>query len=156
MLDAVTGFFTIETIVFCVVIWFATLIVRRVVQKVAKLIGRVFPDKWEPYWINLWREDILPWLPLVTGGALAWQIDDYPYPESLAVSLSSKIFYGIVCGAISGLVYRRIKPLIKKFAPKKVKEIEKKLTEGLGPEDEETLPGEEAEKQLEATTEVEE
>jgi hypothetical protein len=124
-----TNFFSAETLVFCVVIALSVLITRHLVEGAAKGIAKMFPDKWEPFWIALWRENILPYLPVGMGGLLGWMVDAYPYPESFSATVTARIFFGIVCGLASGLVYRHVKQLARKMMPEKVEELEEKVGE---------------------------
>jgi hypothetical protein len=133
------SFFSVETLVFCIVIWLAVLVLRRVVQAAAKKIAKIFPDKWEPWWVEAWREWILPALPIVLGGLAAFGIPAYPFPEAFAASGAGRTFFGLVAGGASGYAYRFFKFYLKKFLPGQVQEIEEKLSENALP------PGEDPE-----------
>lgn len=120
---------TAESIVLCIVIALAVLLTRRIVEGIAKVVRKALPDKWEPFWIELWRENVLPYLPVGMGAFLGWQIDSYPYPGEFGESLSGRVLLGIVAGLASGLVYRHVKGLAKRRMPGKVKELEEKVGE---------------------------
>jgi hypothetical protein len=124
MEGALTGFLSIETIVFALVVWFIVLSVRFAVQKLAIRIAPYFPDKYEGYWITSWREWILPAMPIVIGGVLAFLITGYPYPTVFAGTESARVFFGLVAGGIAGYAYRFFKYKLDELLPKKAKEIE--------------------------------
>jgi hypothetical protein len=142
------SFFSVETIVFCIVVWFAVLILRRIIQGLGKKIAYIFPDKWEPWWIEAWREWILPAMPIVLGGLMAFGIPAYPFPEAFAASSTGRVFFGLVAGGASGYAYRFFKFYLKKFLPEKVQAIEEKISENVPPPDEgvKELPAPEKEK----------
>jgi hypothetical protein len=127
------SFFSVETVVFCIVIWLAVLVTRRVVQAAAKKIAKIFPDKWEPWWIEAWRHWMLPALPLVAGALMAFGIPAYPFPEVFAASATGRIFFGLVAGGASGYAYRFFKLYLKKLLPEKVQELEEKISENALP-----------------------
>ena len=141
------AFFSVETIVFCIVIWFAVLILRRLIQGLGKKIAKIFPDKWEPWWIEAWREWMLPALPIILGGLVAFGIPAYPFPEAFAASGAGRAFCGLVAGGASGYAYRFFKFYLKKFLPEKVQQIEENLSANALPpgEDPNTLPNPESE-----------
>lgn len=66
---------------------------------------------------KLWSEVILPILPVVTGGFISEFAKQYPYPEDIQSDIG-KVFFGIIAGMFSGLVYRIAKSYISKAAPK--------------------------------------
>lgn len=111
--------FSLPTIIFCIVLYLATLIIRRLVELAAKPISKIFPDKWEPWWVCAWKDWILPGLPVLLGGLSGWLITTYPYPEAIGTSTVAHIGFGVVCGWASGYVYRSAKALIKKVLPQK-------------------------------------
>jgi hydrogenase-4 membrane subunit HyfE len=57
---------------------------------------------------KLWRELILPILPIVLGTACAFLAKKYPYPDGLNTG-SARIAFGLVAGLLSGLVYKVVK-----------------------------------------------
>lgn len=118
---------TAETLVLCIVIAVTVLVLRRLIEGIAKRVAKVFPDKWEPFWIELWRENILPYMPAGTGAAIGWLVEGYPWPGVFAESVAGRIFLGIVCGLASGLVYRHVKRLAKKKLPAQVEQLEEKV-----------------------------
>lgn len=60
---------------------------------------------------QIWKELILPILPVFIGGFFSLFIKSYPYPNDLT-STGSRLVFGVVAGLLSGLMYRVIKSLI--------------------------------------------
>lgn len=60
---------------------------------------------------KLWRELILPILPVFIGPAVSIVAEQYPYPNGLS-SHSARLAFGLVAGLLSGLVYRVLKSLL--------------------------------------------
>lgn len=61
----------------------------------------------------LWETLILPIMPLGLGSLLGWVAKAYPYPGAIT-SASGRVFFGLVAGMLSGLVYRVLKGLLVK------------------------------------------
>jgi|SRR5579885_1531179 len=57
---------------------------------------------------RLWKELILPILPVVLGAVAGFLAKKYPFPDGLT-NPSARIAFGLVAGLLSGLVYRVIK-----------------------------------------------
>src|SRR5574338_712392 len=57
---------------------------------------------------KLWKDLILPILPVVLGPTAAYLAKAYPYPNGLS-SGSARVAFGLVAGLLSGLVYRVLK-----------------------------------------------
>jgi len=57
---------------------------------------------------RIWRELILPIMPIVIGGLFAGFIVDFDYPEMITC-LSTKIIFGSVAGLLSAQIYKIIK-----------------------------------------------
>lgn len=113
------SFFTPQFVVFCVIIYLLVAGLRKAIEAVAVKLAPAFPDKYEPFWTWLWREFLLPMAPIVTGGALAYFVTQYPYPEIFNGD-AARLFYGVFCGLVSGYVYPRVKYYLETFAPKAV------------------------------------
>jgi len=121
MMDEVlSSLFSIQTIVFAVVIWLEVLVLRKIIETGANKLKPIFPDKWEPWWIEMWREWILPGAPIGLGGVTAYFVVQYPYPDSFADSASGRLFFGLAVGLASGYVYPRVLYYYRKFLPQKV------------------------------------
>lgn len=66
---------------------------------------------------NAWSEVIVPILPVIIGGLIAEFAKQYPYPDDIQ-SDSGKVFFGLIAGMFSGLVYRIAKSYISKIGSK--------------------------------------
>lgn len=119
---ALTGLFTLPFLVLCVIIGLIVTGFRWIIQKAAKKIAPIFPDKYEAWWVWLWREVILPIAPLVCGALIAYFIKDYPYPSPFEQATSARVFVGVIAGLASGFLYPRVMYYLKKFSPKKLDE----------------------------------
>ena len=62
---------------------------------------------------KLWRDLILPILPVIMGVFLSVSVSDYPYPDGIS-NVQSRFIFGLVAGLLSSLLYRLIKSLINK------------------------------------------
>jgi hypothetical protein len=60
---------------------------------------------------KLWKELILPILPVLIGPVAAFFAKKYPFPDGLN-SISARIAFGLVAGLLSGLVYRVLKSML--------------------------------------------
>jgi hypothetical protein len=77
------------------------------------IIRRIFEYLMETRHIDarnskLWKDLILPVLPVVLGPTAAYFAKAYPYPAGLNDG-SSRVAFGLVAGLLSGLVYRVLK-----------------------------------------------
>ena len=89
----------------------------------------IIRNSFETFWAKLlvkgtklnkvWEELVLPTLPLVLGGVIGGFVEFYPYPEQFT-GTTSRVFFGIFAGLISGLIYR----LVKQNLLKKIKDIQ--------------------------------
>lgn len=129
MENVLTQFFSIETVVFCIGIYMLVLGFRKAIESAAPYIAPIFPDKFEPWWIEFWREWLLPNAPIIFGALIAVFVVDYPYPEVFAKSWPGRFFFGLVAGGASGNTYRFANYYIKKLVPKKTDELKKKIDE---------------------------
>ena len=102
MQDFVSQFFTLPTLAFVVGISVIVLFVRKVVEKL-----------WAAASMNVWwGEVILPVLPIVFAVLIAALAKKYPFPPVFAVSLSARLFFGLVCGAFADLIYMKVKKMV--------------------------------------------
>jgi|SRR5690606_1815101 len=130
MENVLTDLFSLQTLIFIVIIYLATATFRKVIEQgLAPKVAKFFPDKWEPWWIDFWREWVLLSAPSVIGGLIAFFVDSYPYPEIFAGSVPGKVFFGIVAGLVCNNTYKFLKKKIQQLMPQRVKEEEEKLTE---------------------------
>lgn len=72
---------------------------------------------------KLWRDVVLPTLPVIAGCVSALFAKHYPYPDGLN-SNSGRIAFGLVAGLFSGLVYR----MVNSFITTKITSIEQSVT----------------------------
>lgn len=63
---------------------------------------------------KFWSEVAVPILPVVVGGCIAKFVEQYPYPEDINTQ-SGKMFFGLIAGMFSGLVYRVAKSYLSKI-----------------------------------------
>ena len=61
---------------------------------------------------KIWKDLVLPILPVLVGGLASVLISSYPYPNELT-SVGSRAVFGFVAGLLSGLMYRVIKSLVQ-------------------------------------------
>jgi hypothetical protein len=61
--------------------------------------------------INIWQNLFLPLFPLFLGAVVGWFAKSYPYPQNIS-SASGRVFFGIVAGMFSGLIYRLLKSIL--------------------------------------------
>jgi len=128
MEGALLALLTPAVLVFGVVVWMITLLFRKIVEGLATKIAYVFPDKYEPWWQEGWRDWALPATPVVIGALAAYLFPTYPFPEMFSESLEGRVFLGMVLGGASGYVYRWAKVQFKKYVPEKMQELEEKLS----------------------------
>ena len=57
---------------------------------------------------KLWKELVLPILPVFLGPLAAYLAKEYPFPDGIT-SVSARVAFGLVAGLLSGLLYRVIK-----------------------------------------------
>lgn len=110
-MDILEQFLNMAMIIFSLVIWVLVFIQRKFVEYALSKLGKSIKEA------KLWRELLLPIGPMVTGAIVAFFATSYPYPEMFTGSTSGRIFFGIVCGLMSGFIYR----LYKQFFGAKLK-----------------------------------
>lgn len=93
-----------QTAVFCLGIYFTTYIVRTIIEAV---VPKVKVSGSKTY--NLWTELFLPLGPFGTGALIALFAKKFPWPMPVTDSMSVKIFYGLICGGMSGWFYSRVR-----------------------------------------------
>jgi len=117
-----------QAVVFAIVIYLEVLLLRKVIEAIAKKVAYIFPDKWEPYWIEAWREWLLPGAPVGLGGITAYLVPQYPFPEVFAGSVSGRVFCGLALGLSAAFVYPRVMFYYKKLLPINVDEKVEEIT----------------------------
>lgn len=113
---AFSALFSLPIFVLCVILGLVVASIRKVVESSAKRIDRALSDKYEPFVHWLWREFVLPALPIVLGALVAYYIKDYPFPEPFKDSNSARVFVGGIAGLVSSFMYPRVMFFLKKFA----------------------------------------
>jgi len=116
-MDFLTDFLSLSTVVFCLAIFALVWIQRRGVEVIYPKIK----DQTSKLG-KIWGDFIINVLPLVTGGLLGGLISTYPYPD-IFVSAPSRVFFGIVCGLVSGFSYRLLKKLIASKLDQKPEDV---------------------------------
>lgn len=107
---------SLTIIVFCLVLFFTAWVFRKGLELTfPKLVAKGTKLH------KVWREFILPLVPVLFGGLAGGLFSTYPYPELFASTISH-IFFGMFCGLISGLTYRLVKQNLLKNVSDKDKE----------------------------------
>jgi len=127
--SALTGLFTLPFLVLCMIIGLIVAGFKWTVEKTATKVAKIFPDKYEPWWMWLWKEVVLPVSPLLFGALIGYYITDYPYPAPFDKSSSARLFIGIIAGLSSGFLYPRVMFYLRKLLPQKADEHAKKIEE---------------------------
>jgi hypothetical protein len=91
-----------QTAVFCLGIYFVTYVLRTIVESAWKGAKNS----------NLWNELGLHCGPIGTGMIIAFFAHKFPWPMPIADAMSAKLFYGAICGGMSGWVYGRFRAWI--------------------------------------------
>lgn len=102
-------FFSWQFIIFCLGIAAIVFVIRSVAEYLIINYLKSLKN------LMLWKELILPILPVTSGGVTAWFLKSYPYPPDLSFN-GGRIIFGIVAGFLSGLVYRVIKGILNNKA----------------------------------------
>jgi hypothetical protein len=98
-----------QTPVLCLGVYILVFVVRHVVDTLLKIGGH--PNN------LVWREMILPIMPVLMGVAIVLVMPMFPYPKPFDSSTGSLIIYGMICGFFSSVVYRIFKAAIAKKWP---------------------------------------
>jgi hypothetical protein len=96
-----------EFLVFCLAVFSITFVIRKFIDYAVDHVRSL--KKFH----NFTMEVLMPTIPVFVGGILAWTVDNYPYPEGLD-SVGGRVFFGMVAGMFSGLVYRIVKSFLTK------------------------------------------
>ncbi|MFA5758016.1 MAG: hypothetical protein WC942_01365 [Clostridia bacterium] len=122
MESALLSIFSLVFFVFSFGIGLTVAIVRIISERLWKKLEIVIPDRFESFLLDIWKEWVLPALPIILGVLGAYFLSDYPFPSEFASSNSGRVFFGIIAGYFSKDVYRFAKYHIRKYLPKEVKE----------------------------------
>lgn len=121
MESALLSLFSLVFFVFAFGIAIVVMGFRAIVEAIYTRLKPVLPDKVEDFLADVWNEWILPSAPIIIGGFLAYFVSDYPYPADFAVSVSGRVFFGLISGFFSSTVYRFAKYHLKKYLPEEMK-----------------------------------
>ena len=122
MESQITSFLSLETIAFSLVVYIFCQIVRTSTEKtIGKLRWPFITEHFKTHIKDFWNEAFLPILPIVAGGVAAYFLPFYPYPPSFSTTLTSRIFFGIIAGGMSGVVYKTAKFYLRKNIPDNMK-----------------------------------
>ena len=91
-------------VIFMLAVWFMTLTVRRIVEHLAPAVTR--KGTW-------WTDVVLPTLPFALGAGFGIVMHKFPGLDKFP-TWGTRALYGLVGGAMSGLLYRVVKALAKK------------------------------------------
>jgi len=94
-----------QFLIYCLAIAAIIFVIRKVVEYV--LDNPKIPTGKMNKKSKLWRDLILPILPVVMGPLSTLIATQYPYPEGLS-TVSGRLAFGLVAGLLSGLVYRLV------------------------------------------------
>lgn len=99
----------IAAFVFAMVVNIVSAIVRKIVEVISpSLKDHSFVKT------KVWRELLLPTLPVIIGALLALAIVSFPYPEVFAKTAIMRVIYGMLAGFFSTWAYRIIKTLVQR------------------------------------------
>jgi len=65
---------------------------------------------------KLWTELLLPIGPVCTGGLIGYFFKQFQYPDNLTGTVD-RVFFGLIAGLLSGLIYRVVKGMISSKLP---------------------------------------
>ena len=126
MNEIINVFLSLGFVFACLSIVSITAIIRQFVE--------FFLDKpWFPgsKFSVIYREILLPILPLILGIIAGVTIEKYPYPTEL-IGSGGRVIFWIVAGLLSGLIYKMIKGALVKQLPE---EVAQKITNQMSEED---------------------
>lgn len=97
--------FSWQFLLFCLAIAAVLFVIRRVAEYAMANWKSAAKES------KVWKELILPILPVFLGPVAAFFAKQYPYPDGLT-SNSARVAFGLVAGLLSGLVYRVLKSML--------------------------------------------
>ncbi len=102
--NALTALFSIQFILFGLMLASLTWIGRKIIEYLIK------NKTLQP--VNIWNDLVLPVAPIILGALIGLIATKYPYPSGVSV-VSGRVAFGLAAGLISSLLYRLIKSFIK-------------------------------------------
>lgn len=109
-----------QFVLFCLGIMAITWVIRKVVEYFLEK-----PSVPMEKTSKLWTELLLPIGPVIGGAIIGFFFKEYPFPEGIT-SDSARVFFGMVAGLFSGLVYKIIKGMLFNKAEEVTKSLENK------------------------------
>ncbi len=100
--------FTWQFILFCLAVFGLTFLFRKIGEYLFANVGFLTKES------KIWRDLILPVLPIVVGIVFALIAKSYPYPIDMHAS-SARMAWGLSGGLLSGLGYRIINSFLTSF-----------------------------------------
>lgn len=97
-MDPISGLLSLQFLVLCLALSALIFAIRRLVEFRFNTFTKG----------TLWRDLILPLLPLVLGTLIPLAAPMLPVPEGFA-STSGRVLFGLTAGFLSGFVYRWVK-----------------------------------------------
>lgn len=107
-------FFSWQFLMLCLGIAAITSFIRRYIDFAIKLRdSKRAPEaaKTQSMLSYFWQEVVLPTFPVALGGIITAYVSKYPFPEDIK-TLSGRVFFGMVAGMLSTLVYRVAKSVL--------------------------------------------
>jgi len=111
--NALQAIFTWQFLLFCLAVFGITSIIRKIVEYL--LVNNSFIAKES----KVWRDLILPILPVTVGVVFASLAKAYPYPVNME-AFSARVAWGLASGLLSGLTYRIVNSFVTAFITNKV------------------------------------
>lgn len=111
--NVLLALFTWQFVLFCLAVFGITLIIRRIAEYA--LVNNKFIAKES----KLWRDLILPTLPIIVGIIFAVIAKKYPYPVDMTAT-SARVSWGLAGGLLSGLGYRVVNSFVVSFITAKI------------------------------------
>lgn len=108
--NAISALLSVNFVFFCLMIAGITWILRNLAEHLFR--------KYNVAEHSIWREVILPGLPVVLGMLVALFATKYPYGMPVAY-VSFRVVYGTAAGLLSATVFRAIRAWIKNFIKSK-------------------------------------
>src|SRR5690554_1437082 len=115
------AFITLPFILLMICIGFMTQGIKRCIEIFCRKIeiSTIYiPESIEKVLVFLWKEVLLPGLPIVLGVLVGVLAHDFPVPDEVT-GKSSRTIYFACCGFLSSFLYPRIKYLINKLPKNK-------------------------------------
>jgi hypothetical protein len=137
MENALTNFFTTQTMIFCLIVYLIVQFFRSSVHFIYTKLENHLPKVADTFLEDMWNEFILPVAPILTGCLIAYFVKNYPYPDTFTKTTQSRVFFGGVAGISCGHVYRFFRFYVKKYLPDQINAKIDKIAGSVSPQDKE-------------------